>query len=173
MFKSKFINCFPLFWSKRSNLKHSHYFRPRGFSYPIKLIICLLCLNVLVTSSYHVICIELSSDGITKSHLQHHDCFYPQVLHSHNRATAHASYINLQEKTQSCPHCIDEHIQLIKSFPKINLDTASLYKTILPTVQSNSNQFFYAQVNSSVLKKYSSSLSSFRSSVIRSTIMLI
>jgi len=179
MFKSKLINWFPHFLSKSSNRKHSHYFRHSGFSYPIKLIICLLCLNILVTSSYHVICIELSSDGITKSHLQHHDCFYPQnnetgtVLHSHNRTTAHASHINLQEKTQSCPECIDEHIQFVKSFPKINLDTASLFKTVLPTVQNNTNQFFYAQANSSVPKKYSSSLSSFRSSVIRSTIMLI
>ena len=179
MFKSKLINWFPRFLSKSSNRKHSHYFRHSGFSYLIKLIICLLCLNILVTSSYHVVCIELSSDGITTSHLQLHDCHYPQdnrpgtFIHSDNQKTSHDFLVSSQGKAQSCPECIDEHIQFIKIFPKINPDTASLFKTVLPTVQNNTNQFFYTQANSSVPKKYSSSLSSFRSSVIRSTIMLI
>ena len=179
MFKSKLINWFLGFLSKSSNRKHSHYFRHSGFGYPLKLIICLLCLNILATSSYHVVCIELSSDGITKSHLQLHDCHYPQdngpgsFIHSYNQKTSHAVLLGSQSKAQSCPDCIDEHIQFINYFPKINLHAASLFKAVLPTIQSNINQFFYTQVNSSVPTKYSSSLSSFRSSIIRSTIMLI
>ena len=179
MFKSKLINWFPRFLSKSSNRKHSHYFRDSGFSYLIKLINCLLCLNILVTSSYHVVCIELSSDGITTSHLQLYDCHYPQdngpgtFIHSENQKTSHVFLLSSQVKAQSCPECIYEHIQFIKIFPKINIDTASLFKTVLPTVQNNTDQFFYTQANSSVPKKYSTSLSSFRSSVIRSTIMLI
>jgi ribosomal protein S27E len=165
--------------SKSSNRKHSHYILHREFSNPIKVIICLLCLNVLITSTYHVICIELSSEGISKAHLQIHDCHYPQdngsgsFIHSDNQKTSHAVLLGSQSKDQSCPDCIDEHIQFIKAFPKINLQAASLFKTILPPIQSITNQFFYAQVVSSVPKKYSSPLSSFRSSVIRSTIMLI
>ena len=164
---------------KSSNRKHSHYILHRKFSHPVKLIVCLLCLNVLITSTYHIICIELSNEGISKSHLQIHDCHYPKdnepgsFIHSDNQKISHAVLHGSQSKTQSCPDCIDEHIQFLKSLPKINLHAASLFKIILPSIQSNTNQFFYAQVNSSVPKKYSSPLSSFRSSVIRSTIMLI
>ena len=165
--------------SKSTNRKHSYFILQREFSYPVKFIICLLCLNVLITSTYHVICIELSSEGISKSHLQIHDCHTPQdngtgsFIHSGNQKIVHAGLHGFQGKAQSCPDCIDEHIQFIKSFSKINLHEASLFKIILPAIQSNTNQFFYAQRNSSVHKKYRPSLSSFRSSVIRSTIMLI
>lgn len=179
MFNINLFKWLSSFISKSLSLKHSDCLLHRKFNCLAKLIVCFLCLNVIIANTYHVICIELSSEGISKAHLQIHDCHYPQdngsgsFIHSDNQKTSHAVLLGSQSKDQSCPDCIDEHIQFIKAFPKINLQAASFFKNILPPIQSITNQFFYAQVVSSVPKKYSPPLSSFRSSVIRSTIMLI
>jgi len=154
-----------------SILKNSHN--------PSKLLVCLLCLNVLITSTNHVVCIELSNEGISKSHLQLYECNYPQNnepginLQSHNQKASHAVLADLQGSTPFCPECIDEHIQFVKSSAGIHLYATSLLKTFLPTIQSKTPQFLFTTGNSSVPREHSFPLSSFRSSVIQSTIMLI
>ena len=153
-----------------SILKNSHN--------PSKLLICLLCLNVLITSTFHVVCIEQSNEGISKSHLQLYECHYPQnnepgiTLQSHNQKASHAVLADLLGSTPFCPECIDEHIQFVKSSAGIYFYATSLLKTFLPTIQSNTPHFLFAAGNSSVPREHHFPLSSFRSSVIRSTILL-
>jgi len=144
-----------------------------------KLLVCLLCLNVLITSTYHVVCIEQSNEGISKSHLQLYDCNYsqnnePEITYQyHNQKASHTVLADLLDTTPSCPECIDEHIQFVKSSEGIYLYAASQLKTFLPTIQSNTPQFLFAAGNFPVPREHSFPLSSFRSSVIRSTILLI
>ena len=164
---------------ERLNSKQPHHLLPKIYSYPAKLLICLLCLNVLLASTYHVICIERSNEEITKSHLQLYECNYPQNnepginLQYHNQEASHTVLADLQGTTPSCPECIDEHIQFVKSSAGIDLYAASLLKTFLPTIQSNTPQFLFAAGNFSVPREHRFPLSPFRSSVIRSTILLI
>ncbi|MGB3648489.1 MAG: hypothetical protein WA992_08105, partial [Desulfobulbales bacterium] len=122
---------------------------------------------------------EQSKEGINKSHLQLYDCHYPQnnepgiTLQSHNQKASHAVLADLLGSTPSCPECIDEHIQFVKSSAGIYFYATSLLKTFLPTIQSNTPHFLFAAGNSSVPREHHFPLSSFRSSVIRSTILLI
>jgi hypothetical protein len=173
------IKWFSALLPERSNSKQQHHLLPKRYSYPAKLLICLLSLNVLLVSTYHVVCIELSNEGISKSHLQLYECSYSQnnkpriFIHQHYPKASHTVLANLLGTTPSCPECIDEHIQFKKSSAGIDLYAASLLKTFLPTIQSNTPQFLFAAGNSSVPREHSFPLSSFRSSVIRSTIMLI
>jgi hypothetical protein len=162
--KLKDIKWFSALLPERSNSKQPHHLLPKRYSYPAKFFICLMCLNVLLASTYHVICIELSNEGISKSHLQLYECNYPQNnepginLQYHNQEASHTVLADLQGTTPSCPECIDEHIQFVKSSAGIDLYAASLLKTFLPTIQTREHHF---------------PLSPFRSSVIRSTILLI
>lgn len=173
------IKWFSAFLPERSNSKQPHHLLSKRYNYPTKLLICLLCLNVLLASTYHVICIELSNEGISKSHLQLYECNYPQNnepginLQYHNQEASHTVLADLQGTTPSCPECIDEHIQFVKSSAGIDLYAASLLKTFLPTIQSNTPQFLFAAGNFSVPREHLFPLSPFRSSVIRSTILLI
>jgi len=181
MFNIKLIRWLSSFISIRLSLKHSNYLLHRKFNWLARLIVCFLCLNVILASTYHVICIELNSEGgISKVHFQMHHCFHPQdnesgkFIQSHNHKTSHAALLSSQSKAQSRPNCIDNHIQFTrKSFPSINLDAASLFKSIFPNIQRNIDQFQYAQINTYSLKECRSPLPSFSSSVIRSTVMLI
>ena len=144
----------------------------RKFNCLAKLIVCFLCLNVILASTYHVICIELKSEGISKVHFQLNNCSTPhdnesgKFIQSHNHRTYYAALLSSQSKAQSCPDCIDMHI---------NFEAASLFNIIFPpNIQSNIDQFLDAQINSYVLlEKYRPPLTSFSSSVIRSTVMLI
>ena len=177
----KHIKWFSALLPERLNSKQPHHLLPKIYSYPAKLLICLLCLNILLASTYHVICIERSNEEITKSHLQLYECNYPQNnepginLQYHNQEASHTVLADLQGTTPSCPECIDEHIQFVKSSAGIDLYAASLLKTFLPTIQSNTNtpQFLFAARNFSVPREHRFPLSPFRSSVIRSTILLI
>ena len=175
----KHIKWFSALLPERSNSKQPHHLLPKRYSYPAKLLICLICLNVLLASTYHVICIELSNEGISKSHLQLYECNYPQNnepginLQYHNQEASHTVLADLQGTTPSCPECIDEHIQFVKSSAGIDLYAANLLKTFLPTIQSNTPQFLFAAGNFSVPREHHFPLSPFRSSVIRSTILLI
>ena len=175
----KDIKWFSALLPERSNSKQPHHLLPKRYSYPAKLLICLICLNVLLASTYHVICIELSNEGISKSHLQLYECNYPQNnepginLQYHNQEASHTVLADLQGTTPSCPECIDEHIQFVKSSAGIDLYAANLLKTFLPTIQSNTPQFLFAAGNFSVPREHHFPLSPFRSSVIRSTILLI
>ena len=175
----KHIKCFSALLPERLNSKQPHHLLPKIYSYPAKLFICLLCLNILLASTYHVICIELSNEGIIKSHLQLYECSYPQNnepginLQYHNQEASHTVLADLQGTTPSCPECIDEHIQFVKSSAGIDLYAASLLKTFLPTIQSNTPQFLFVALNFSVPREHRFPLSPFRSSVIRSAILLI
>ena len=175
----KQIKWFSAFLPKRPYSKQPHHLLPKIYSYPTKLLICLLSLNVLLASTYHVVCIELSNEGISKSHLQLYECNVPLNnepgvnLHYHDQKASHIVFADLLGTTPSCPECVDEHIQFVKSSAGIYLYAASLLKTFLPTIQSNTPQFLFAARNSSVPREHSFPLSSFHSSVIRSTILLI
>jgi len=175
----KHIKCFSALLPEWSNSDQSHHLLPKRYSYPEKILICLLCLNVLLASTYHVICIELSNEGISKSHLQLYECNYPQNnepginLQYHNQKASQTVLADLLGTTPSCPECIDEHIQFVKSSAGIYFYAASLLKTFLPAIQNNSPQFLFAAGNSSVPREHRFPLSSFRSSVIRSSILLI
>ena len=175
----KFIKWLSGFLSKSISQRHSHFLRHRRFNGFAKLIVCFLCFNIIMASTYHVICVEPSSEGIRKAHFQLHDCHYTYnkesgtFIDSYNQKNSQTVHLGFQGEEQSCPECIDEHIQFIKSFPKINLGATTLFKTIFPTIESITNQFLYAKVNYSVPTRFSPLLSSFRTSVIRSTIMLI
>ena len=175
----KHIKWFSAFLPERPNSKQPHRLLPKRYSYPSKLLICLLCLNVLLFSSYHVVCIELFNEGISKTHLQLYECNIPQnnepgiILQYHKQKASHLVLTDLLGTTPSCPECIDEHIQFVKLSAGTYLYTASLMKTFLPTIQNNTPQLFFAAGNSSVPREHRFPLSSFRSSVIRSTILLI
>ncbi len=164
---------------QRPYSKQPHHLLSMIYSYPAKLLVCLLCLNVLFFSTYHVVCIELFNEEIGKSHLRLYECNVPQnnepgiTLHYHNQKASHTVLADLLGTTPSCPECIDEHIQFVKSSAGIHLYVTNLLKTFLPTIQSNTPQFLFATGNSSVPREHSFPLSSFRSSVIRSTILLI
>jgi hypothetical protein len=165
--------------SKNSNLKYLHYLMHKRFRLPAKLLICLLCFNFLVLNSHHVICLELTSEGICKAHLQSHHCLNPEnnesgtSLHSHNSRTSHAVHLHLASKAQSCPECIDGHIESLHSSPESNLFASSHFEDISLIIQTKINQRLYADLTPSVTREHRLPLSSFRSSVIRSTIMLI
>jgi hypothetical protein len=175
----KHINWFSALLPERSNSKQLHHLLPKKHSYPAKLLICLLSLNLLHISTYHAVCIELSNEEISKSHLQLYECNYPQnnepeiTYQYHNQKASHTVLADLLDTTPSCPECIDEHIQFVKSSEGMYLYAASQLKTFLPTIQSNTPQFLFAAGNFPVPREHSFPLSSFRSSVIRSTILLI
>jgi hypothetical protein len=175
----KHINWFSVLLPERSNSKQPHRLLPKRYSYPAKLLICLLSLIFPHISTYHAVCIELSNEGISKSHLQLYECDYPQnnkpgtTFQYHNKKAYHTLLADLLGTTPSCLECIDEHIQFLKSSAGIYLYVASQLKTFLPTIQSNRPHFLFAAGNSPVPREQSFPLSSFRSSVIRSTILLI
>ena len=160
--------------SKSLSLKHSDHLLHRKCNWLAKLIVCFLCLNIILASTYHVICIELNSEGISKAHYQLHHCINPhdnesgKFIQSHNHKTSHAALLGSQSKAQSCPDCIDAHI---------TFEAESLFSIIFPpNIVSNIDQFLDAQINSSYVlpkKKYRPPLTSFSSSAIRSTVMLI
>ena len=158
--------------SKSLSLKHSDHLLHRKCNWLAKLIVCFLSLNVIIASTNHVICIELNSEGISKLHFQLHHCNTPhdnesgKFIQSHNHKTSHAVLLSSQSKAQSCPDCFDMHI---------DFEAASLFNIIFPNIQSNIDQVLDAQINSYVLleQQYSPPLTSFRSSVIRSSVMLI
>ena len=175
----KHIKWFSALLPEISKPKQPHHLLPKRYSYPVKLLICLLCFNVLLASTYHVICVELSNEGISKSHLQLYECTYPQNdqpginLQYRNPKTSQTVHADLLGTTPSGPECIDEHIQFLKSSAGIYLYASSLLKTFLPTIQSNTPRFIFAAGNFPVLREQSFPLFSLRSSVIRSTILLI
>lgn len=175
----KYIKWFSALQPERLNSKEPHHLLPKIYCYPAKLLICLLCLNILLASTYHVICIERSNEEITRFHLQLYECNYPQNnepginLQYHNQEASHTVLADLQGTNPSCPECIDEHIQFVKSSAGIDLYAASLLKTFLPTIQSNTPQFLFAAGKFSVPREHRFPLSPFRSSVILSTILLI
>ena len=175
----KHIKWFSALLPERSNPKQPYHLLSKIYSYSAKLLIYLLCLNVLSASTCHIICLELSNEGISKAHLQLHECNdfqhnKPGInLQYHNQKASHTVFADLQGTTPSCPECIDEHIQFVKSSAEIDLSAASQLETFLPTIQSNTPQFLFAAGNSSVSREHRFPLSSSRSSVLLSTILLV
>ena len=179
MFEIKFFRWLSSSISKGLSLKHSDHLLHRKCNWLAKLIVCFLCLNIIVASTYHVICIELYSEGISKGHFQLQHCYTPhdnesgKFIQSHNHKASHTVHLYSESKAQSCPECIDQHIQLIKNSPETNLFALSFFKNISPIILRNIIERPYAELTHSIPLQYSYPLSSFRSSVIRSTIMLI
>ena len=175
----KHIKYFSALPPVRLNSKQPHRLLPKRYINPSKLLVCLLCLNVLFVSTYHVICIELFNEEISKSHLQLYECKKPQNnehginLQHQNQKVSHIELADLLRTAPSCPECIDEHIQFAKFSTGIYLYNASPLKTFLPAIQNKTPRLFFAGENSSVPREHHFPLSSFHSSVIRSTVLLI
>ena len=152
---------------------------PDRYNRSAKLLIFFLCFNVLLAGTNHVVCIELSGEVITKAHFQLYECSYPQndesgILQPHqNHKAPQVLLSDLLGTTQSCPECIDAHIQFEKSSAEINFSPAILLSALLSASQNNSSQHPLATRNSLVLRQQHVTLSSYRLSTIRSTVLLI
>ncbi len=152
---------------------------PDRYNRSAKLLIFFLCFNVLLAGTNHVVCIELSGGVITKAHFQLYECSYPQndesgILQRHqNHKAPQVLLSDLLGTTQSCPECIDAHIQFEKSSAEIDFSPAILLSALLSASQNNSSQHPLATRNSLVLRQQHVTLSSYRLSTIRSTVLLI
>lgn len=151
---------------------------PDRYNRSAKFLIFFLCFNVLLAGTNHVVCIELSGEVITKSHFQLYECSYPQndesgILQRHQDHKAPQVLLSdLLGTTQSCPECIDAHIQFEKSSAKTAFPPAILLTTLLPAGQNNTSQSLLAARDSSALQQHVT-LTSYRLSAIRSTVLLI
>jgi hypothetical protein len=152
---------------------------PDRYNRSAKLLIFFLCFNVLLAGTNHVVSIELSDEIITKAHFQLYDCSYPQNKKSgifqryHNYKAPQVLLSDLLDTTQSCPECIDAHIQFEKSSAEIDFSPAILLTTLLPPSQDNTSQFLLAAGDSSALRQQHVTLSSYRLFTTRSTVLLI
>jgi hypothetical protein len=148
-------------------------------SHAAKFFVLLLCFNILLTSSNHVFCMELSEEGITKVHFQQYECRYSQnsesgIYQRYNKDEAPQFLLSdILGTTPLCPECVDEHILFKKSSAGIDFFSAILLMPLLPASQSNLSQSLLTTGNSSVLREHRFPFSFFKSSVIRSTILLI
>jgi len=95
-----------------------------NFDFFVKSFIFLLCFSLLQFSIYHVVCLEFTGKRITKSHLQLHECDYPQsyniVVESsyYEHDSSHSLHVESEAITidnSSYANCIDQHIQFVKS----------------------------------------------------------
>jgi hypothetical protein len=149
------------------------------YSHAAKFFILLLCFNLLLISSNHVICMELSEEGITKIHFQQYECRSSQnsesgIYQRHNKDEAPQFLpTDILGTTPSCPECVDEHILFKKSSAGVDFSPAILLMHLLPVSQSNLSQSLLTTGSSSVPQELRFPFSSFKSSVIRSTILLI
>ena len=89
----------------------------------VKFFIFLLCFSLLQFSIYHVVCLELTGKRINKSHLQLHECDYPQSYNIvvepsyYEHDSSHSLQVESAAITvdnSSYTNCIDEHIQFLK-----------------------------------------------------------
>jgi len=94
------------------------------FDFFVKSFIFLLCFSLLQFSIFHVVCIELTGKSITKSHLQLHECNYPQSYniiveppyYEHDSShSLHVETAAIKVDNSSYANCIDEHIQYVNS----------------------------------------------------------
>lgn len=152
------------------------YILTNKYSHSVKFIICLLCFNIFLASTNHVICMELSSKNNTKSHLQLYECNYPQnneVIHQQiNHEAPIASLTGLMGSGPPCPDCVDEHIQYVKSSAGLDLPPAVLLTTLLPVYQNYFSQSLLC-ARESLVQQQLLPLPYHRSAAIRSTVLLI
>ena len=152
---------------------------PARYTRTAKFLVVLLCFNVLLSGTNHVICIEQSGGEITNSHFQLYECGYLQNSESrilqqqHNNKAPQVLFSDLLSTTQSYPECIDAHIQFKKSSAEIDFSPVILLATLLPASQNNTSQPLLATRDSSTLRQQHITRSSYRLSTIRSTVLLI
>lgn len=151
---------------------------PHRYNRSAKFLIFFLCFNVLLVGTNHVVCIELSGEEITKSHFQLYECSYPQsresaILLRHKHKTPQVLLSDFLGTTQSCPECIDAHIQFEKPSAKTAFPPTILLTTLLLANQNNTSQSFLTAGDSSVLRQQHVILSSCQLSATRSTVLLI
>ena len=174
----QFRKWFSVLLPEESNSKQPRLL-PDRYNRSAKLLIFFLCFNVLLAGTNHVVCIELSGEVITKAHFQLYECSYPQNDESgifqpyHNYKAPQVLLSDSLGTTQSCPECIDAHIQFEKSSAGIDFSPAILLTTLLPPSQDNTSQFLLAAGDSSALQQQHVTLSSYRLSATRSTVLLI
>lgn len=174
----KFWRWFSILLPEESTSKQPRLL-PDRYNRSAKLLIFFLCFNVLLAGTNHVICIELSDGVITKAHFQLHECSNSQndefgILQRHqNHKAPQVLLSDLLGTTQSCPECIDAHIQFEKSSAEIDFSPAILLSDLLLANQNNTSQPFLTTRNSLVLRQRHATLSSYRLSAIRSTVLLI
>jgi hypothetical protein len=148
-------------------------------NYATKLLILFFCSNILLAGTNHVICIELSDGEITKAHFQLYDCRYfqnstidtPSQYLKHN--VSQFSLSGLFGATPSCPNCIDEHIQFEKSSADVDFATSILTANIPPVGPGYASYLYPKAGGHTVPLAHSFPLSTFRYSVIRTTVLLI
>ena len=174
----QFRKWFSVLLPEESNSKQPRLL-PDRYNRSAKLLIFFLCFNVLLAGTNHVVCIELSGEVITKAHFQLYECSYPQNDESgifqpyHNYKGPQVLLSDSLGTSQSCPECIDAHIQFEKSSAGIDFSPAILLTTLLPPSQDNTSQFLLAAGDSSALQQQHVTLSSYRLSATRSTVLLI
>ncbi len=174
----QFDNWFSVHLLKRSSSNQPHLL-PARYNRTTKFLIFLLCFNILLAGTNHVICIELSDKEITRSHFQLYECISPQNSESrilqqqHKHKAPQVLLSDLLGATQSCSECIDAHIQFKKSSAEIDFPPTILLTPFLHASQNNTSQSLLATRDSSVLRQQHIALSSYRLSTIRSTVLLI
>jgi hypothetical protein len=137
----------------------------------------LLCLNILLVSANHVVCIELSNERITKAHLQIYECNYPQSrdhikhMRSRNYETSHTLLLDMMGAAPSCPNCIDQHIQFLESFSGVDFSPETI--TLFPAYPNYASQHLLL-ASFSLFHKYKHvPWTDHRLASIRSTILLV
>jgi hypothetical protein len=147
------------------------------YSHPVKLFRFLLCFNVFLASTNHVICMEMPGKGITRAHLQLYDCNCPQnnevTLRQINHEAPQDLPTGLWSKSSSCPSCIDEHIQFRPSSVSLDYSPAITTIPLLPVFQNYSPAPLLPPRKSLVQRRQHITPSFYQLSVIRSTVLLI
>jgi hypothetical protein len=150
-----------------------------SYNNAVKFLVILLCSNILLASTNHVVCIELSGERITKAHFQQYECRYPRKGESglyqlqQEHETHEFILSDILGTTPSCPECIDEHIQFKKPSAKIDFSSTTLLASFPPAIQSIKSHSFLDIAGSSIPQKHRFPLFSFQPSIIRSTVLLV
>ena len=154
-----------------------------SFDFFVKSFIFLLCFSLLQFSIYHVVCLELAGKQITKSHLQLHECDYPQSYnivvepsyyeHDSNHSL-HVESTAITVDNSSYANCIDEHIQYVKLSSEtdvIHMPPVPVHGPVFHVVPSLA--LLFSNIPHVMSLQRHISKPSYVDSVIRTTVLLI
>jgi hypothetical protein len=147
--------------------------------YTLKLLIFLLCFCVILLGINHVFCMEFSDVGITRVHLQLHDCNFlhkaeAEVNLSHqSHKPAKAQTSKLMEVASHYSDCIDEHIQFRNQTTVVDVSSIDLIANPLPAFLNPSSQNFLSNNINSLYLFQHIHLSLYKLSSIRTTVLQI
>ena len=167
------------FFLVRPGLQYKKRFLQDSSGHAAKFLAFLLCFNILLTGSNHVICMEMSGEGIAKAHFQLYECQHyqtgkPTTHQSHHLDFSHRFlFTDIRENSRSCPQCVDEHILFKKSSAEIDFSPANMQMFLLPPPLNFLIRYLPASGNSSVPREHYFPLSFFSLPAIRAIILLI